>query len=130
MSLERRVRAYISAVEAGAAGEELAAFYHADVVLDEYPNRLNPAGARRGLVEILQAAAAGQAAMSRQIFEIVTLTEAGDRVALEMNWTGELAAPLGMMKAGDKVTARIAQVIEFEDEKIIRQRSYDCFDQF
>lgn len=130
MSLERRVRAYISAVEAGAAGDELAGFYHPDVVLDEYPNRLNPAGARRGLPEILQAAAAGQAVMARQLFEIVTLTEAGDRVAIELNWTGELAAPMGMMKAGDKLTARIAQIIEFEDEKIIRQRTYDCFDQF
>lgn len=130
MSLERRVRAYISAVEAGATGEELAGFYHPDVVLDEYPNRLNPAGARRGLPEILEGAAAGQTSMARQMFEIVTLTEAGDRVAVELNWTGELAVPLGMLKAGDKLTARIAQVIEFEDDKIIRQRTYDCFDQF
>ncbi len=130
MSLERRVRTFIAALEGGAVGDELASFYHPDVVLDEYPNRLNPAGARRGLAEILEGAVAGQRLMSRQIFEIVTLTESGDRVALELNWSGELAVPMGMMKAGDKITARIAQVIEFEDDKIIRQRTYDCFDQF
>lgn len=130
MSLERRVRAYIAALEAGAVGDDLASFYHDDVVLDEYPNRLNPAGARRGLAQILEGAQAGQRLMARQIFEVVTLTEVGDRVVLEMNWTGELAVPMGMLKSGDKMTARIAQVIEFEDEKIIRQRTYDCFDQF
>lgn len=129
MSLERRVRAYIAALEAGATGDDLASFYHPDVVLDEYPNRLNPAGARRGLPEILESAEAGQRLMARQMFEIVTVTEAGDRVAVEMNWTGELAMPMGMLKAGDRMTARIAQVIEFEDERIIRQRTYDCFDQ-
>lgn len=130
MSLERRVRAFIAALEAGAIGDDLASFYHPDVVLDEYPNRLNPAGARRGLPEILEGAEAGQRLMTRQMFEIVTVTEAGDRVAVELNWTGELAMPMGMLKAGDQVTARIAQVIEFEDERIIRQRTYDCFDQF
>ncbi len=130
MSLERRVRAFMAALEAGAVGDDLASFYHPDVVLDEYPNRLNPAGARRGLAEILAGADAGHRLMARQIFEIVTLTEAGDRVALELNWTGELATPMGMLKAGDKITARVAQVIEFEDERIIRQRTYDCFDQF
>lgn len=130
MSLERRVRAFIAALEAGAIGDDLASFYHPDVVLDEYPNRLNPAGARRGLPEILEGAEAGQRLMARQMFEIVTVTEAGDRVAVELNWTGELAMPMGMLKAGDQVTARIAQVIEFEDERIIRQRTYDCFDQF
>ena len=130
MSLERRVRAYIAALEAGAIGDDLASFYHVDVVLDEYPNRLNPAGARRGLAQILEGAVAGQRLMARQIFEVVTLSEVGDRVVVELNWAGELAAPMGMLKSGDKITARIAQVIEFEDEKIIRQRTYDCFDQF
>ena len=42
MSLERKARAYIAAVEGGATGDELAAFYHPDVVQHEFPNRLVP----------------------------------------------------------------------------------------
>jgi ketosteroid isomerase-like protein len=127
---ERRVRAYIAAVEAGATGEELARFYHTEVTLVEMPNRLNPAGGRRDLQGILQFAEAGQKLLSRQVFSIETVTVQGDRAVVEMSWTGWLAAPLEMLKAGEILHARIAQVIEFEDDLIIRQRSYDCFDPF
>ncbi len=130
MSLERRARAYVAAVEAGATGEELAAFYHPDAVQEEFPNRLNPAGVKRTLEGILLGAEAGRKLISRQIFDIHTATEVGDRVVLEMTWTGYLNAPVGMTRAGEAMKARFAQVIEFEDGLIIRQRNYDCFDPF
>jgi ketosteroid isomerase-like protein len=130
MSLERKVRAYIAAVEAGATGDELAAFYHPDVIQDEYPNRLIPAGARRELADILAGALSGQKLMERQIFEIHTLTEAGDRVILEISWTGWPRRPVGSVRPGEAMRARFAQVIEYEDGLIIRQRNYDCFDPF
>lgn len=128
--LERLARAYIAAVEGGAVGDDLARFYHADAVQDEYPNRVNPMGARRGLDDILSAAAAGQRTLSRQMFDVHTLTEAGDRVVFEATWTGWLAQPAGMRKSGDQIVARMAQVIEYEDGLIIRQRTYDCFEPF
>jgi ketosteroid isomerase-like protein len=130
MSLERRVRDYLSAIEGGAAGDELAGFYHPDAVVHEYPNLMNPAGAHRGLAEVLAGADAGRRVLSRQMFDVHTLTESGDRVVVEMTWTGYLAAPLGMKTAGETLIARVAQVIEFEDDLIIRQRTYDCFEPF
>jgi ketosteroid isomerase-like protein len=130
MSLERRARAYIAAFEGGAVGEELAAFYHPDVVQIEFPNRRNPAGVERGLDDILAAAASGQKLMARQIFDIRTVTEAGDRVVLEMGWTGCLTVPAGTTRAGEAMRAHFAQVIEYEDGLIIRQRTYDCFEPF
>lgn len=130
MTLERKVRDYLRAVEGGAMGDDLAGFYHTDVVLHEYPNRMNPAGAHRGLADILSGAEAGQRVLARQMFDVHTLTEIGDRVIVEMTWTGYLATPFGMKAAGEALTARVAQVIEFEDGLIIRQRSYDCFDPF
>ena len=42
MSLERKARAYVAAVEGGAVGDDLAAFYHPDAVQYEFPNRLVP----------------------------------------------------------------------------------------
>lgn len=130
MSLERSVRAYIAAVEGGAVGEELAAFYHPDVVQHELPNRLVPAGVRRSLDEILAGAESGQRLMERQIFDIHTLTEVGDRVILEMTWTGYLNVPFGSLRAGETIRAHFCQVIEYEDGLIIRQRNYDCFEPF
>ncbi len=130
MSLERQVRAYLAAVEAGAIGDDLARFYHVDAVMDEYPNRINPKGGSRNLEGILASAARGQTAMARQMFDVQTVTEVGDRVVVEMTWTGHLAIPMGMLAAGATITARIAQVIEFEDGLIIRQRTYDCFEPF
>ncbi|MDZ4762607.1 MAG: nuclear transport factor 2 family protein [Alphaproteobacteria bacterium] len=130
MSLERRARAYIAAIEGGATGEELAAFYHSDIVQDEYPNRLVPAGARRGLAEILRGAESARKLMSRLIFDVHTVTVVGDRVILEIGWMGYLDVPYGMLRAGDAVRARFVQVIEFEDGLIIRQRIYGCFEPF
>jgi ketosteroid isomerase-like protein len=130
MDLERRTREYVSAVEGGAVADDLAAFYHPDVMLEEFPNRLVPAGVRRGLEDILKGAEAGQRAMSRQRFDVHTLTVAGDRVVLEATWTGWLAVPFGTKRAGETLSCRMAQVIEFEDGKIIRQRTYDCYEPF
>jgi len=129
-ALERQARAYIAAVEGGATGEDLARFYHPDVVQHEAPNRLNPVGAERVLGDILEVAEAGARLMARQIYDIHTVTMAGDRVVLEVSWTGYPARPVGMTKPGEPVQAHICQVLEFEDGLIIRQRTYDCFEPF
>ena len=130
MSLERKVRAYIAAVEGGAVGEDLAAFYHPDVVQYEFPNRLVPNGAQRELDDILRGAASGSKLMDRQIYDIHTVTELGDRVILEYTWTGYPRTPVGSVRPGEAMRARICQVIEYEDGLIIRQRNYDCFEPF
>ncbi|HVY91063.1 MAG TPA: nuclear transport factor 2 family protein [Hyphomonadaceae bacterium] len=129
-SLERRARAYIAAVEAGATGEELSAFYHPDVIQHEFPNRLIPAGATRELADILAGADRGAKLMERQIYDIHTVTEVGDRVVLEYTWRGYPRTPVGSVRPGEAMIARICQVIEYEDGLIIRQRNYDCFDPF
>jgi ketosteroid isomerase-like protein len=129
MSLERQVRAYISAVEGAAAPDEIASFYHPDAVMDVFPNRMTPAGARYDLGGILAASAAGQKLMSRQRFDVRTVTESGDRVVVEFTWSGELASPVGHMASGSVLKADVVQILEFEDGLIIRQRTYDCYDQ-
>ncbi len=130
MSLERKARAYIAAVEGGAVGDDLAAFYHPDVVQQEFPNRLLPNGAQRELDEILRGAESGSRLMDRQIYDVHTVTELGDRVILEYTWTGYPSTPVGNVRPGEAMRARICQVIEYEDGLIIRQRNYDCFEPF
>src|SRR4051812_49269709 len=123
-------RRYLTAVESGATGDALAAFYAADVVQEELPNRLTPHGARRDLRAILGAADRGAQVMAAQRYEIDTALASGDSVALEVRWTGTLAVPVGSLPAGGEMRARFAVFLEFRNGQIVAQRNYDCFEPF
>ena len=123
-------RRYIAAVQSGATGDALAAFYAEDVVQDEFPNRFTPNGARRDLRAILEAADRGARVMAAQRYEIDTALASGNFVALEVRWTGTLAVPVGSLPAGVEMRARFAVFLEFRDGKIVAQRNYDCFEPF
>ena len=129
-TLQRENVTVIAEASTGREAVELALFYHPDVVQHEFPNRLIPSGAIRELADILDGAERGAKLMERQIYDIHTVTEVGDRVILEYTWTGYPRTPVGTVRAGEPMTARICQVIEYEDGRIIRQRNYDCFDPF
>jgi ketosteroid isomerase-like protein len=122
------VKRYLGAIEAGATGDALAAFFAPDVVQEEFPNRLVPNGARRDLAAVLEGAERGQRVMRAQRYEILNAVEVGDTIALEVLWTGTLAVPLGALPAGGEMRAHFAVFIELRDGKIARQRNYDCFD--
>jgi len=119
---------YLRALEAGAVGDELAAFFTADVVQEELPNRLVPAGARRDLTALLDGAVRGQKVMRRQQYQLVSAVESGDVVALEVEWIGTLAVPLGSLPAGGDMRARFAVFLEYRGDRIAKQRNYDCFE--
>ena len=127
-SLTDIAKTYLAALEAGATGDALAAFFTDDVVQEEFPNRLVPAGARRDLAALLDGAVRGQKVMRAQRFELLAAVENGDTVALEVQWTGTVAVALGSLPAGGQMRARFAVFLEFRGDKIARQRNYDCFD--
>jgi len=122
------VRRYLAAVASGATGDALATFYAPDVVQEEFPNRLMPAGARRDLAAILDAALRGQAAMTAQSFDLLNAVVQGDQIALEVQWVGTLAIPFGALPVGGQMRARFAQFFQLRDGRIAAQRNYDCFD--
>lgn len=121
--------AYIRAIERGAVGDELAAFFHPDVVIVEMPNRFRPEGKQSDLAAAL-AAAHGRTMMRSQTYDIQCVTAEDDRVVVEIAWTGVLAAPMGPLAAGDAMRARSAIVLEFTGERIRRQRHYDSYEAF
>lgn len=124
------VRSFLDAIASGAPPEAIGDFYTADARQMEYPNRLVPAGAERDRAGLIAAAAAGAKVLQSQSYEIVSLTEAGDFVALEARWRGILAVPVGSLKPGDTMVAHFAQFYELKGGKIHRQRNYDCFEVF
>lgn len=119
---------YLAAIGAGATGDALAAYFTADVVQEEFPNRLLPAGARRTLADILAGAARGQQVLRRQSYEVLHAVGRGDHLALEVQWVGVLAVPLGTLPAGGELRARFAVFLDFREGRIARQRNYDCFE--
>ena len=123
-------RAYLAAIAGGATGEALARWFTPDVVQEEFPNRLVPTGARRGLRELLEGAERGQQVLSAQTYEVLTAMASGERVALEVQWTGTLAIPIGSLGAGDTMRARFGVFLDFRGGLIAAQRNYDCFDPF
>jgi len=122
------VERYLKAIEDGATGEALAAFFTSDAVQEEFPNRVLPMGKRRDLAAILDAAERGQKAVAAQRFEILSIVASGSQVAAEVQWTATLAVPFGTLAAGDKMRARIALFLEIRDGRIAVQRNYDCYD--
>lgn len=122
------VRAFFAAIQAGAGPETLGAFYHEDVVQEEFPNAFLPDGATRDLRQLQEAAVRGRAVMSAQTFEILDSIASGDTVVVEAAWTGTLGVPIGdETPAGSVMRARFAQFFQFRDGKIVAQRNYDCF---
>jgi ketosteroid isomerase-like protein len=120
-------RSYLGAIERGDA-EGMLAFFAADVVQEEFPNRLVPQGAIRDLAALREAAQRGRQVMAAQRYEVLNALACGDQVALEVRWTGTLAVPFGSIPAGGQMRARFVVFLEFRDGKIFRQRNYDCFE--
>jgi ketosteroid isomerase-like protein len=121
-------RRYLQAIESGATGDALAAFFAPDVVQEEFPNRLKPQGGRADLAAMLAASLRGKALMASQRYEVLNAVCSGDAVALEVQWSGKLAVPVAGLPSSGEMRARCAMFLEFRDGKIIRQRNYDCFE--
>ena len=121
-------RRYLSRLSDGAGPEELESFFAADVVQEEFPNRLLPHGATRDLQTMKDARARGQALLKAESFELLNAVASSDRVAMEVIWTGTVRDAAGPFAAGQALRARFAMFMEFRDGRIVRQRNYDCFD--
>jgi ketosteroid isomerase-like protein len=118
---------YLQTLEGGDPEANLA-FFADDVVQEEFPNRLLPNGAVRDLAALREAALRGGEVMAGQRYEVLNAVAEGDRVAVEVRWTGTLAVPVGGIPAGGQMRARFAVFLTFRDGKIVRQHNYDCFD--
>jgi ketosteroid isomerase-like protein len=119
-------RRYLRSIEE--RKEDTFSFFTEDVVQEEFPNRFVPNGARRGLPEMREASERGRKVMTAQRYEVLNALACGDTVALEVQWTGTLAVPLGSLPVGGEMRARFAVFLQFRDGKIAAQRNYDCFE--
>jgi ketosteroid isomerase-like protein len=121
-------RAYIAALSSGAGADEIEQFYAADIVQEEFPNKLLPNGATRDREALRQARIRGKALLSAETFELLGALASGDQVAMELHWTGTVGIDAAPFKAGQTLRARFAIFLQFRDGRIVRQHNYDCFE--
>lgn len=121
------VRRYLAAIEAGTGADT---FMAPDVLQEEFPNRFVPAGARRDLAALREAAERGRKVLRGQRYEVRKAYAVGDTVILEVLWVGTLAVPVGEIPAGGEMRAHFGVFLEIRDGLIHRQRNYDCFEPF
>lgn len=119
---------YLQALTDGAPAEALAAFFDKEVIQHEFPNRLVPGGAKRDLAALLASAEQGKKVIRKQRYEVRSAIAKGDRAALEVDWSGILARPLGALPEGYEMRARFAVFFVLREGRILSQHNYDCFE--
>lgn len=121
---------YLKTIETGETVAEVTAYYSDSIEQIEYPNRLLPTLTRRNLQDLQAAFLRGKEVILSQTYDIQKSYVIDNTVILETIWTAKVAVPIGQIPAGGEMKAYFAQFIEFEAGKIIRQRTYDCFEPF
>lgn len=122
-----KVQRYLKSIEDGNFAY-IAELFDPSAVMEQHPNRIYPNGIRSGVSRMADAFEKGRKLLSRQTYEITSHVLNGERVALEVLWTGTLAVAFGTLAAGSEMRARSAMFFDFKDGKIISQRNYDCFE--
>jgi hypothetical protein len=120
-------RAYLRALE---RNEPVEAYLSPEIEQIEYPNRLNPNGGRSDLAEMKARAERGRGMVRAQRYDVRHTYEQGDSVILEVDWSATFNIAVGSLAPGDTMKARFAVFLEFEGDRIRRQRNYDCFEPF
>ena len=100
---------------------------HAAIEQTEFPNLMIPKVRHRTFKNLMEGAEAGKKMLAWQKFEPIHFFETDTAVIAEYTWTGELKTKAGGLKKGQVLTAHICTVFEFRDDKIFRQRNYDCY---
>ena len=122
--------AFVKALQKRISANELLEFYHPGIEQTEFPNSLTKTLTKRNLDQLKSASEKGKSVLLKEEYDIQNSYVQKNTVILETIWTGTLAIPLGNIPAGGRMKAYFAQFFEFENDKIIRIRNYDCFEPF
>ncbi len=96
----------------------------------EHPNALKPKGDRRAPAKMAEDLARGKKILREEHYEVLRAAVSGDIVAVQVKWTGTVAIDIGALRAGDSMICDSGIFFRFQDDKIIEQHNYDCFEEF
>jgi len=72
----------------------------------------------------------GRQILRSQRYRVQRTLDAGDELAIELEWSGILAVPVLNLPAGSEMRAFVAMFLTFRDGKITSQRNYDFYPPF
>lgn len=124
------VTEFYGAIEHGRHGGDLDQFFAHDARALERPNALAPQGRTSDRASMIAASSAGAGLLSRQRYEVHWLREIEDTVVTRVTWRGVVAQDAGPFRAGQELTAHIAQFIQVRDGRIVEIDTYDCYEPF
>lgn len=124
------VRAFYAAVESGHAGPALREHFTDDARTVEHPNLVVPAGRVSDLAAMQAASAAGAELLASQRYDVRSVVEHGDLAVARLRWTGVVARDAGPFRAGQELTAHVAQFVRVVDGRIAEVETYDCYEPF
>jgi ketosteroid isomerase-like protein len=127
--LQRLTRSRISPGQLDGPYETVADFGAADVTIQEF----RIAALMDRVARLSDARAAyerGREILKSQTYRVKRILEAGDELAVELEWTGILAVPVMSLPTGSEMKAFVAMFLTFRDGKIAAQRNYDCYPPF
>jgi ketosteroid isomerase-like protein len=119
---------FVRAVEGRAPLGVIADLLCDDVEAHELPNRLFPKGAARDKAQLLASSERGRQVTSSETYEVRSVVAQGDRVALEIAWSGTLAVAFGDLPVGHVLRASLAMFVDVRGGRIARIRNYDCYE--
>ena len=127
---EKLVLDFLKMVETRQSIGELDSFDHPEIEQVEYANSITKITTTRKLKDLKDGAERGKKVLTKEAYDVKSLVSFENTVLLECTWRGTLAIPIGNIPAGGQMVAHFAEVFEFKEGKIFRQRNYDCFEPF
>lgn len=119
-----------TAIELGRVGHELEELFTPDATVTEYPNLIKPSGGAADLATMLAASRAGARLLSAQRYDVHHAAQSGNTAIMRLTWTGTVSADIGAFRAGQQLTAHIAQFITVREGRISAIATYDCYEPF
>jgi ketosteroid isomerase-like protein len=107
--------------------EDLKPLFDEQIVWREMPNTFAPKGRTSDFATATASFQKGRAFLPKQTYTIRYVMAAGDTVAMEISWTGEVAQEIGPFAAGTLLSAELATFIRFREGKIVSQTDYPCY---
>lgn len=116
------------ALERGDAGDDLRPLFTADASVVEHPNLVRPLGGSDALDGMIAGSVAGASLLARQRYEVRDIVECDDLVIARLTWTAEIARDAGPFRAGDRLTAHIAQFARISHDRVASIETFDCYE--
>ena len=119
---------FFDVLRAQRSAEDLAALLDDALVSEELPNRLLPQGHTRDKAAMLAGFERGRSYVGDQTYTITQIVSEGDTVVVAFTWTGRVLVSAGPFQAGTALRAQCLGVFEVQRGRVVRHRTYDCYD--